>query len=104
MRKITSSLNSRMKGVKVEDLQAALQLLLNKGALLPDNAGARRELSGALKLERAKRTYGNATRKLVSIFQEERRLEVSGSLDKPTANLVLNSLLDEVSDTGEGAA
>ena len=55
---------------------------------------ARRELSVALKPERDGQTYGDVTRKLVSIFQRERHLQLSGEVDEATAN-VLNALLKE---------
>jgi len=93
-------LKLRMKAAEVRDLQVALQMLLDKDTLLADDEGARRELSAALKLERAKQTYGAATRKLVSIFQKERRLEASGSVDEPTVD-ALNGLLGELSDPGQ---
>jgi hypothetical protein len=44
--------------------------------------------------------YGEATRKTVTIFQEEQRLEVIGAVDEATAN-ALNRLLDELSGSGE---
>ena len=100
MNKIIFPLKLRMRGPGVDNLQAALQLLLDRGVILTDDEGARRELSAALKLERAKQTYGAATRKLVNIFQEERRLEVSGAVDERTAN-TLNRLLAELSTPGE---
>ena len=95
MNKITFPLKPRMKGPKVADLQAALQLLLDRGVILRDDEAARRELSAALQRERAEQTYGSATRKLVSVFQNERRLEPSGSVDEPTAN-ALNAALKEL--------
>lgn len=66
MNKIVFPLKLRMKGPEVGDLQVALQLLMDKGGLLADDEGVRRELSAALKPERAKQTYGAATRKLLS--------------------------------------
>ena len=47
-----------MQGPEVADLQAALQLLLDRGVILRDEEGARRELSAALQRERAERNYG----------------------------------------------
>jgi hypothetical protein len=95
MNKITFALKSGMKGPRVGDLQAALQLLLDRGVILASDEASRQKLSAALQREHAKQTYGSATRKLVSIFQEERYLEVSGSMDEPTAKR-LNRLLDEL--------
>lgn len=72
MNKITFPLTLRMQGPAVGDLQAALQLLLDRGVILRDDERARRELTAALQRERAEQTYGNATSTLVSIFQEQR--------------------------------
>ncbi len=94
MNKITFPLKLRMRGPKVADLQDALQLLLDRGAILATDDAARRELFETLKRERTAQRYGSATRKLVSIFQEERRLQPSGEVDEPTAN-ALNALLRE---------
>lgn len=95
MNRIIFPLKSRMKGPEVGDLQAALQLLLDRGVILPTDEAARRELSAVLKREHTKQIYGRATRKLVNIFQEERRLKVSGEVDEPTAG-ALNALLEEL--------
>ena len=67
---------------------------------MPNDAAARRELSAALKPESDRQTYGSATRKLVSIFQEERRLfgptgAPRDEVDEPAAN-ALNALLKEL--------
>jgi len=99
MNKITFPLKQRMQGAAVADLQEALQLLLDRGALLPDDEAARRAQSTALQRERAGQTYGSATAKLVSLFQEERRLQASGAVDEPTA-AALNALIDELASPG----
>lgn len=50
MKKIIFPLKPHMKGVQVADLQDALQLFLDQGVLLKDDASARREdLSAMLK-------------------------------------------------------
>lgn len=95
MNKITFPLKARMQGAAVADLQDALQLLLERRVLLRDDEGARREQSALLQRERAAQTYGPATAKLVSIFQEERRLGGGGAVDEPTAR-ALNALIDEL--------
>lgn len=95
MNKITFPLKQRMQGAAVADLQGALQLLLDRAAILANEEAARRELSEALERERARQTYGSVTRKLVSIFQEARQLQVSGAVDEPTAE-ALNALLREL--------
>src|SRR5687768_18608668 len=95
MNKITFPLKPRMKGSKVEDLHAALQVFLDRALLLRDDEEAPQKLFPGLETDRAKNTYGSTTRELVSIYQEEQGLEVSGSVDEPTAN-AMNRLLDEL--------
>ena len=73
---------------EVADLQAALQMLLDRGDLLRDDEGARRELSAELQRERAGRTYDGISFELVCIFQGQSSLEPSGNVDKPTANAI----------------
>jgi hypothetical protein len=94
MKKIIFPLNPRMQGTEVANLQDVLQLFLDRRALLANNEGMRQELSEALKPERAEQIYDGATKKLVAIFQEERRLEVSGAVDEATAQ-AMNALLQE---------
>src|SRR5688572_1981457 len=109
MTKVTFPLKLRMTGPEVGNLQDALQLLLDRGFILANEEGSRRELSGALQRERSSQTYRSATRKLVAIFQQERQLVVSGdegSVDELTAdtiNTILRQLgvLDDEPSTGE---
>ena len=103
MNKIIFPLKLRMKNSAVGDLQDALQLLLDRGLILANDEGARRELTAVLLRERAAQTYGSGTRKLVSIFQEERQLQTGGAVDEATAE-ALNVLLREKSTKdAEGA-
>src|SRR5947208_3142329 len=95
MNKIIFPLRLQMQGSEVGDLQAALQLLLDRAVILADNEGARRELSAALQLEHIEQIYGEVTRKIMGVFQEERQLEGRGEVDEPTAN-ALNQLIDEM--------
>lgn len=83
MNKITFLLKQGMKSPEVGNLQDALQLLLNRGVLLAKDEAARRELSEALRRERNEQTYGETTSKLVSVFQEERRLQAGGRWMNP---------------------
>ena len=94
MNKITFLLNAGMQGSAIADLQDALQLFLERRAILANDERARRELSEALKPERAEQSYGQATQTLVSIFQNERRLQASGEVDEATAK-AMNALLQE---------
>src|SRR5215204_1204158 len=89
MNRIIFPLEAGGQGPEVADLQTALQLLLDRGAILRDDEGARRELSAELEGERDERDYGDATSKVVAIFQEERKLEQSGNVDEPTVNLLI---------------
>ena len=68
MNKIIFPLEAGRQGPEVADLQAALQLLLDRGAILGDDEGARRELSAMLERERAERVYGDVTIKVVATF------------------------------------
>ena len=88
-----------MKRPEVADLQDALQVCLDRSAILANDADARQELLRALKPERDIQTYDLTTHKLVSIFQEERRLfdptgRPSGEVDESTA-FAINALLHE---------
>lgn len=94
MNEIAFPMAERERGAAVADLQDALQLLLDRGALLPNDEAARREMFNSLKRERATQTYGSAMSRLVGILQEERRLRVSGEVDQRTAD-ALNALLIE---------
>lgn len=95
MNRIIPPLKRQMTGANVADLQDALQLLLNRRALLADNQTAARELARLLSRERTTQTFGTATGELVSHFQREQRLQVSSEVDEATAN-ALNALLKEV--------
>ena len=94
MNKIIFPLKLQMRGLTVADLQDALQLCLDRSAVLANDEAARREMSAALKSERVEQIYGNATGKLLSILQRERGLQPSGAVDEATAN-ALNALLRE---------
>src|SRR5918994_1045012 len=94
MNRIIFPLEAGRRGPEVADLQAALQLLLDRGAILRDDEGARRELSAGLERERAERYYGDVTIRVVTIFQGESGFERSGSVDEPTANEI-NAHLQE---------
>jgi hypothetical protein len=94
MNSITFPLKQHMQGSTIADLQDALQACLDRSALLANDETTRRDLSAALKRERVASTYGDATTKLVSSFQSERRLQASGEVDEPTAT-GLNALLKQ---------
>jgi len=87
-------------GQGLDQLHTTLRLLLDRGVLAVGE-----DLDAALKREAESKTFGDATRKLLRIFQEKRRLSVTGLLDKLTAD-ALNRLLEEFGafdDDREGA-
>ena len=94
MDKITFPLKPGMQGPDVSNLQDALQLFLDRSAILASDEGARQELSAALKGERIEMIYYDVTQKLVSTFQDERHIQSSGEVDESTANAI-NALLKE---------
>ncbi|MCK5014071.1 MAG: hypothetical protein KAS66_09645 [Candidatus Omnitrophica bacterium] len=93
MNKIIYPLELEMHGPYVGDLQAALQLLMDRGLILKDDEDTRKELSEALKKEQFQKMFGKITSKLVIIFQKEQHLEVSGDVDESTANAINAFLL-----------
>ncbi len=97
MNQIIFPLKLQMTGPAVADLQGALQICLDQRVILPDDESARQALSAALKLEHVEQIYGNATSKLVALFQTERRLQSSGEVAEPTSD-ALNALLREWGD------
>ena len=98
MQLIIATIKPGESGPIVANLQDALQLLLDRGALLPNEEGARRKASAALEQERADQIFSDVTRKLVGIFQEEQRIEASGVVDEATAKL-LNHLIKKLTDS-----
>ena len=94
MKKVVFPLRQRMKRPEVADLQDALQVLLDRGAILAEDHDARAEMADGLARERAETTFGRVTKKLVTLFQEPRRIEPSGEVDEPTADAI-NGMLDE---------
>jgi len=100
MNKIIFPLTLRRQGPEVGELQAALALILERKAILATDETTRLELAVALKHEHAEQTYGNATFKVVSVFQKQIRLEVLGEVDEPTAN-ALNRLVKELGTLDE---
>jgi hypothetical protein len=103
MNKVTFPLRRRMKRPEVGRLQDALRLLLDRGVLVADDELARRELSEALKKERASQTYGAATGKLVRMAQQARGLSASGEVDERMAR-ALDALLSPFDVPAEHSA
>jgi peptidoglycan hydrolase-like protein with peptidoglycan-binding domain len=92
--KITFPLDLLMQGPKVGDLQAALQLLLDRGVIPVANEDERRGLSAGLQREHAGQNFHEITHELVERFQKQRGLDGSGAVNEPTANAI-NALLRE---------
>jgi hypothetical protein len=85
MNKIIFPLKPGMKGAEVGDLQSALQLFLDRGIIMQNDEAARKGLSAALQRERAEQNnYGRITRKLVSLFQDDRQLQPKDEVHEPT--------------------
>lgn len=92
MNKVMFPLTIGIQGPAVADLQAVLQLCLDRHIVLATDPGAVKELSAALKQERAAQTYGGGTGRIVGIFRGVEHLHPSGTVDEPTAT-ALNALL-----------
>ena len=92
MKEIIFPLKSGMQSDAVANLQDALQLCLEKAAFLVTDDAARKKLVEALKRERTKQSYGEATGELVGLFQDSRGLERHKHVDERTAT-ALNELL-----------
>ena len=87
MNKITFPLKPNMRGPAVADLQDALRLLLDRGALLAA-AAARQELAAAIQREREPSSFGKMTAQAVLTYQQERKLQPTGKVDEQTAALL----------------
>jgi hypothetical protein len=95
MNKITFPLTVDMQGPQVADLQAALQLFLDRRVILGDDDARRQEFVQYLQRDRANQVYGNATRELVRFFQADRQLQASGNVDEATA-YAMNAVLADL--------
>src|SRR5215813_3583802 len=91
-------LKSQTHGDVVADLQNGLRLLLDKGILLLNGIGGE-AFEESLRVEFAEKTYGDATRQLVKLFQKRQSLRVTGKVDGPTTT-ALNEALEEIGAFG----
>lgn len=87
------------KDVEVANLQAGLVLLLNKEVIQLD-LGTRTELLNVLESESREQVYKDATRKTVSIFQEQHHLTSNGIVESQTA-AALNEALHSIGGLDE---
>jgi hypothetical protein len=85
MDRITSPLKPRQTGAAVANLQDGLRQLLASKAFLTTEAGYLRRLTSALAVERATSVYGPTTVILVTTWQGEHELKISGEVDEATA-------------------
>jgi len=92
MNKIIFPLTLQMQGEGVANPQEALRLCLSQRTILTNEETIRNELLDLLKQENAEQIYGNATSKLVSIFQKELELQSNGEVDEPTATALNKAL------------
>lgn len=92
MNKIIYPLKLDMQGPNIGDLQSAILIFLDRGVILKDEEGNRKELSEVLKKEQTKQIFGEITYKVVRIFQKEQDLEASGAVDEACAKAI-NAIL-----------
>jgi hypothetical protein len=84
MNKIIVPLRIGVKCAAVDYLRNALRESLNRSLLIAIDDGACHELLDALVRENAQKSYGDATAKLISLFQENHRPEPTGEVDEAT--------------------
>ena len=96
MNKVIYPLEPEMRGKKVTDLHAVLELLLEKCLIFGGNKEVCKEYSQALQRDQLDQIYNGATEELIRVFQDEFGIqaETPGLVDKQTAD-VLNDLLNE---------
>lgn len=92
MNEITYPLNPNTRGANVAHLQDALVQLVKDGRMFQGDEVLRQSLSLALRLERTMQSYGEVTRRLVSVFQTFSGLKPTGNIDQQTADAI-NELL-----------
>lgn len=90
-------------GLAVVDLQDALLQCLERKLLSGNDDAERADLVARLQRERAVSTFDKVTQKVLSLFQENQRLQLTGDVDESTAQ-ALNLLLREWGLLGNTAA
>jgi len=91
MKAIAPTINRNSQGEEVTNLQDGLLLLLRRQLIRVSDQQRRFFEEGLIREQQAQR-YDDITQKLVSIFQEQNRLQITGEVDEPTAQ-ALNILL-----------
>lgn len=92
MQPIQAPVSPNSPHTTIAQLQEALALFLSRAAI---DLGERERDRFTLGLREERASYGDFTRKLVSIFQEQRGLEPSGEVDERTA-AAMNAVLREL--------
>jgi hypothetical protein len=72
MKAITAPINRNSPREVIANLQDALQMCLDRGAILGNDPNARQSLSQALRPERERESYRRATTRVLSVFRRER--------------------------------
>ncbi len=72
MKAITAPINRNRVGEVIANLQDALQMCLDRGAILGNEPNARQTLSQTFRPERERKSYGRATTRVLSVFRRER--------------------------------
>jgi hypothetical protein len=93
MRPILSPILFEDRCSAVGDLQFALQTLIGLDLFGGDDPAPVQELVTNIAPESARQFYGEVTRKLVTLYQETRRLPANGEVDEETAKALNDELL-----------
>jgi len=94
MKAIAATINRNSQGTEVSNLQEVLLLLLRRQLIRVSDEDRLFYEEGLLR-EQREQTYNDITQRVVSIFQEESRLPITGDVDEPTA-AAFNRLLKDL--------
>lgn len=100
MYKIISTLQPRMQGKDVANLQSALKLLQQKGLFRIRDRKQAEKIESHWNEEVSNSLYGKATYELVRLVQEKYDVDTSGEVDARTAK-ILNEILMEFGELSE---
>ncbi len=95
MNEVNFPLRPSMQGRAVDDLQAALQGLLDRALILPGDDATREAMAASLAMDRSIQTYRGGTQRVVRTFQDEQGLTSSGEVDAETASAI-NAILRDL--------
>ena len=91
MKAIAAPINRNSQSAEVTNLQEVLLLLLRRQLIQVSDEDRPFYEEGLLR-EQREQTYNDITQRVVGIFQEESRLQITGDVDEPTA-VAFNRLL-----------